>query len=98
MQDPQYKGLNLDMKPDELIISPLSHSVLLGAGQLAEILITNGADVNERPLPGKLADALQAAAWTGKDTVVQLLLDNGADINAQGGYCGNALQAAEQEG
>ncbi|KAJ1322984.1 ankyrin repeat domain-containing protein 50 [Microdochium nivale] len=29
---------------------------------------------------------------------VQLLLDNGADINAQGGYFGNALQAAVSSG
>ncbi|KIK64486.1 hypothetical protein GYMLUDRAFT_415104 [Collybiopsis luxurians FD-317 M1] len=29
--------------------------------------------------------------------VVQLLLENGADVNAQGGFYGNALQAAENE-
>jgi len=29
---------------------------------------------------------------------VQMLLDNGADVNAQGGYYGNALQAASFEG
>ncbi|KAH7201283.1 hypothetical protein DER44DRAFT_783736, partial [Fusarium oxysporum] len=29
---------------------------------------------------------------------VQLLLDKGADVNAQGGECGNALQAASRGG
>jgi ankyrin repeat protein len=29
---------------------------------------------------------------------VQMLLDAGADVNAQGGYCGNALQAASWGG
>jgi ankyrin repeat protein len=29
---------------------------------------------------------------------VQKLLDKGADVNAQGGYYGNALQAAAYEG
>ena len=30
--------------------------------------------------------------------MVQLLLEKGADVNAQGGYYGNALQAASYEG
>jgi ankyrin repeat protein len=29
---------------------------------------------------------------------VKLLLDKGADVNAQGGYYGNALQAASSDG
>ncbi|KAH8882915.1 purine and uridine phosphorylase [Thozetella sp. PMI_491] len=34
----------------------------------------------------------------GHDETVQILLENGADINAQGGYYGNALQAASYGG
>ena len=34
----------------------------------------------------------------GHDTVVQLLLDKGTDVNAEGGYYGNALQAASFRG
>jgi hypothetical protein len=30
----------------------------------------------------------------GHDSIVTLLLEKGADVNAQGGYYGNALQAA----
>ena len=30
--------------------------------------------------------------------MVQILLDTGADVNAQGGYFGNALQAASTKG
>jgi len=30
--------------------------------------------------------------------VVQILLDKGAEVNAQGGYFGNALQAASCRG
>jgi ankyrin repeat protein len=41
---------------------------------------------------------LVVASLFGHDTVVQLLLDEGADVNAQGGYFGNALQAASWEG
>jgi ankyrin repeat protein len=37
---------------------------------------------------------LVIASLFGHDTVVHLLLDKGADVNAQGGYYGNALQAA----
>jgi ankyrin repeat protein len=34
----------------------------------------------------------------GHDSVVTLLLEKGADVNAQGGFYGNALQAAAQGG
>jgi hypothetical protein len=30
--------------------------------------------------------------------VVQMLLDKGAEVNAQGGFYGNALQAASRRG
>jgi hypothetical protein len=41
---------------------------------------------------------LVIASLFGHDTVVQLLLNEGADVNAQGGWYGNALQAASAEG
>jgi ankyrin repeat protein len=34
----------------------------------------------------------------GHDKVVELLLSKGADVNAQGGFYGNALQAASADG
>jgi ankyrin repeat protein len=42
---------------------------------------------------GKYGHALQAAAFAGRDTIVQLLIERGADVNAQGGVYGGALQA-----
>ncbi|KAH8727306.1 ankyrin repeat-containing domain protein [Phaeosphaeriaceae sp. PMI808] len=38
------------------------------------------------------------ASVRGYEQIVKLLLDSGADVNAQGGYYGNALQAASTEG
>jgi ankyrin repeat protein len=38
------------------------------------------------------------ASVRGHEAVVKLLLDKGADVNAQGGYYGNALQAASSGG
>ncbi|KAI3187091.1 hypothetical protein DTO032C6_3869 [Penicillium roqueforti] len=38
------------------------------------------------------------ASLNGHDRTVELLLDRGADVNAQGGYHGNALQAACSSG
>ena len=41
---------------------------------------------------------MQAACFGGDEAIVQLLLDLGAPVNAQGGYYGNALQAASTRG
>jgi hypothetical protein len=41
---------------------------------------------------------LSWASLQGHTQIVKLLLDKGADVNAQGGYMGNALQAASGEG
>lgn len=40
---------------------------------------------------------LYYAARLGLSTVITLLLDQRAEVNAQGGSCGNALQAASYE-
>jgi ankyrin repeat protein len=96
--DPDAYGLqNWDIKSEELA-SPLCYTASLGALQLTDLLITNGANINERPPAGRFGNALQAAAWSGNESIVRLLLDRGADINAQGGRCGNALQAAAYRG
>ncbi|KAH7069938.1 hypothetical protein BKA63DRAFT_569533 [Paraphoma chrysanthemicola] len=41
---------------------------------------------------------LYYSASLGLDTITRLLLDNGAEVNVQGGFYGNALQAASDRG
>ncbi|KAJ7776715.1 ankyrin repeat-containing domain protein [Mycena olivaceomarginata] len=41
---------------------------------------------------------LTVAAYCGHQKICKLLLNKGADVNAQGGQCGNALQAAASRG
>lgn len=97
-KDPDYGNIqNLEKKIDKLA-SPLYYTASLGALRITDLLIKNGADINECSLGGRFGNALQAAAWWGDESVVQLLLDNGANINAQGGWYGNALQAAAFDG
>jgi hypothetical protein len=43
---------------------------------------------------GVLWQCTSGSFLRGHDSVVTLLLEKGADVNAQGGYYGNALQAA----
>jgi hypothetical protein len=67
-----------------------------GHGEIVQILIDNGADVNAQG--GRHGNALYAASLNGHEKVVQMLLDNGAEVNAQGGRYSNALQAASEGG
>jgi ankyrin repeat protein len=76
---------------------PLYYASLSGLTKIAELLLGNGADVNERG--GEDGDlALEAASAGGHERIVELLLDNGADVNARGREGGTALQAASAGG
>ena len=61
-----------------------------------KLLLDNGAEVNAEG--GIYGNALQAASYSGKETIVKLLLENGAEVNAEGGFCWNALQAGSYSG
>jgi ankyrin repeat protein len=77
--------------------TPLSFAAELGHKEMIQLLLDQGADVNESG--GFFGNALQTASKNGHLTVVQLLLNHGADVNASGGrFYGNALQAASAEG
>jgi ankyrin repeat protein len=46
----------------------------------------------------RLPPTLDETSERGQDKIVELLLRKGADVNTQGGYYGNALQAASAGG
>lgn len=67
-----------------------------GYGEIVQLLLDRGADVNAQG--GEYSNALRAASWGGHEKVVQILLDRGADVNAEGKEYGSALQAASYWG
>jgi Ankyrin repeats (3 copies) len=72
--------------------APLHLAARFGREDLAELLITAGADIEarnedeERPL--------HAAAFNGRPTVVKVLLAHGADVQARAAFGKTALHAA----
>lgn len=75
---------------------PLYYTSQAGLLKATKLLIEAGADVNAAG--GRCGSALQAAAASGNEDVVELLVAHGADVNKQGGLFGNALQAAAANG
>ncbi len=76
---------------------PLYTASLNGCGNIVEMLLKHGTDVEA--IGGYFGNALQAAAHHGHEAIVQMLLKHGADVNAKGGFhYGNALQAASGNG
>jgi ankyrin repeat protein len=67
-----------------------------GSAQMAEVLLTGGANVNARQPGGRTA--LMLAAATGNIAVVRVLLDAGADVNAEDSGGKSALQLAQAGG
>lgn len=67
-----------------------------GLLKATKVLIEAGADVNAAG--GRCGSALQAAAASGNEDVVEFLIAHGADVNNQGGLFGNALQTAAANG
>jgi ankyrin repeat protein len=61
----------------------LHKAAKLGYKTVAELLITNGADLAIKGGPQRLTP-LHVAAFEGHKEVVKLLIDNGADANARG--------------
>ena len=63
---------------------------------LVELLLDNGANVDERDKFGMTP--LMRAAQHGRTDVVNFLLDNDADVNAINNYGWNALMIAIEKG
>lgn len=58
-----------------------------------KLLLDDNADVIAQ---SDYSNALYTASAMGYKQIVKMLFDNNADINAQGGFYGNALQAASK--
>ena len=70
-------GTDVNMK-DKVGHTPLHNAA---TKEIAELLITNGADINAKINDG--SSPLIAAAMKGRKEVVELLIAKGADVNAR---------------
>lgn len=59
-------------------------------------LVKNGADIHAQG--GRYGNALQAAAFGGKDQTIRVMIERGASVTPSGGKYGSALQAAAYKG
>ena len=92
------KGANVNAQGGQFG-NALQGAVWLGKVECIQLLLDKGADVNAQCQCGVYGNALQAAVCARsadglKIALIRLLLDKGANVNAQGGWHGNALQAA----
>jgi ankyrin repeat protein len=66
-------------------------------GEISRLLVESHSDVNAQDNKGNSILQLAITQLCDPD-FTELLLNKGAEVNAQGGYYGNALQAAAREG
>ena len=93
IRDPDHNEEHWHRTSDKLA-KPLYYTASMNAIKLTSLLIDGGADVNDLSSAGYYGTALQAAVCWGHKAIIKLLLENGAEVNTQGGFYGNALQAA----
>ncbi|KAL6714269.1 hypothetical protein ACLMJK_007692 [Lecanora helva] len=110
LQSASYKGnaslvrlllaanANAEMRPRELLPTPLQFACAQNSVEIVQILLGHGAHVNAPASQG--GTALQVAIKTGNLDLVHLLLGANADVNAMGSPDGGrtALQAAAASG
>lgn len=80
------------------VSAPLYYASYLGLDRIVKRLVESGADVNEMDEAGPFLNALQAVAYSGKESIVRYLCEKGAVVNVVGGELGTALQAAAWTG
>lgn len=92
---PVVKKLVLDKKAqiDHIGWTPLHYASSKGQLEVAQFLVTNGADVNSRSLNG--TTPLMMAAQSGNESLIKFLLDNGADIQLRNALGFSVIDIAE---
>jgi cytohesin len=76
------KGVDVDVKNEDGV-TPLYGAAMFGHKEIAELMISNDADVNAKTDDGLERTPLHIAAANGYKEIVELLIHNGADVNAQ---------------
>lgn len=84
----------------DFLMKPLCEAAENGHSGLVLLLLENGADLNATSKICKYGNALQSACSGMRDNtdMARLLISRGANVNQEGGFFGNALQAAVESG
>ena len=77
--------------------TPLYESVTGGHKDIADLLISKGADVNAKEAKNRIT-ALHWAAWRGRKEIAELLIAKGANLNAKNNDGGTPLHNAAWKG
>jgi hypothetical protein len=87
---------DLAFSKDDNGVTPLHYAAAMGSEDMAELLLTNRADVNAKANNGMTP--LHAAAAMGHRDVVELLLANKADVNVKNNKDWTPLRYATENG
>ena len=89
-------GVDINFKGGYNNRSPLYVAVSSGNKEIAELLISKGADVNAKDKDGRTS--LHSAASSGNKEIAELLISKGADVNAQSNNGWTPLHSAASNG
>ena len=88
-------GANVNVKGGFLRGTALHYAAFKGNKEIAELLITNNADVNAKDKNG--STPMYMAAVEGRGEIIVLLLRKGADVNARDNNGSTPLDWAREE-